>query len=240
MAKGWENDCHLDQQRRVRKLARTKEVEDELEKELISEVADGNEVQSAMKLYEDIVSDWEATPTGKDTIAKVRIPDEQAFLGQHHATLQKDPDPRCKFSKRAVVGPMTGGSAGLPSVEKYMAKDGTLATPTAGERERERERESERSGREKRESSAAAAAAVAAMTGAAAGEGRATSPATASGSGGTTSPGAPKQSEVLHSFFQSLLKDKGGGGGAGSPKLDRLDRTTSSSAGRREPPTSNK
>ncbi|KAJ1022792.1 hypothetical protein NDA18_005125 [Ustilago nuda] len=78
------------------------------------------------------------------------------------------------------------------------------------------------------------------MTGAAAGEGRATSPATASGSGGTTSPGAPKQSEVLHSFFQSLLKDKGGGGGAGSPKLDRLDRTTSNSAVRREPPTSNK
>ncbi|KAJ1022790.1 hypothetical protein NDA18_005124 [Ustilago nuda] len=143
MAKGWENDCHLDQQRRVRKLARTQEVEDELEKELNSEVADGNEVQSAMKLYEDIVSDWEATPNGKDTIAKVRIPDEQAFLGQHYATLQKDPDPRCKFSKRAVVGPMTGGSAGLPSVEKYMAKDGTLGTPTR-ERERgEREREGE-------------------------------------------------------------------------------------------------
>ena len=249
MARGWDNDCEVERIRRARGLARTKQVEDQLEKELQAERrsdaaldgAGGDEVQSAMKLYEDIVADWEAGPVGKDTSNKVRIPDEQTFLGQHHATLQKDPDPRSKFSKRGVVGPMTGSSAGLPSVEKYMSKeaksDGT-GSSLPGETEPTRTRldtTSATTTTSKRDAtSAAAAAAVAAMTG---GGDRSSRPSSPAVSPGTTSPGAPKQSEVLHSFFQSLLKDKGSG--VGSPKVDRLNRT-SSSAARREPPPSSK
>lgn len=245
MARGWENDCEIERLRRARGLSKTKEVEDQLEKELQAErrgdasldVASADEVQSAMKLYEDVVSDWEAGPVGKDTTNKVRIPDEQAFLSQHHATLQKDPDPRAKFSKRGVVGPMTGSSAGLPSVEKYMSREIKAAdgatSPNPNTAETTRTRLETSSSKHQREStSAAAAAAVAAMTGGSGGDrnSRPTSPAV---SPGATSPGAPKQSEVLHSFFQSLLKDKGSG--VGSPKVDRLNRT-SSSAARREPP----
>ncbi|GAK65623.1 DLIC-domain-containing protein [Moesziomyces antarcticus] len=214
LGKGWESDCEIERQRRARGLARTKEVEDQLEKELQLERRDGEEVQSAMKLYEDIVSDWQAGPAGKDTVNKVRIPDEQAFLGGHHATLQKDPDPRAKLSKRGVVGPMTGASAALPSVEKYMARESKEPTEAKPRIEPVR-RES---------TSAAAAAAVAAMTG------ERSRPASPAMSPGAASPGAPKQSEVLHSFFQSLLKDKGSG--VGSPKPDRLNRASS----RRDPP----
>ncbi|CDR87260.1 related to dynein light-intermediate chain [Sporisorium scitamineum] len=235
MARGWENDCEIETLRRARGLAKTKQVEDQLEKEVQADrrgEEGGDEVQSAMKLYEDIVSDWEAAPVGKDAANKVRIPDEQAFLGQHHATLQKEPDLRSTFSKRGVVGPMTGSSAGLPSVEKYMSRETKPdTTPSLGQSEasstpavRPRLETSRRESM-----SAAAAAAVAAMTG---GErsSRPTSPAVASGA---TSPGAPKQSEVLHSFFQSLLKDKGSS--VGSPKVDRLNRGASTGTPRREP-----
>lgn len=220
MAKGWENDCEIERLRRTRKLARSREVEEELEKEMRMERGEGEEVQSAMKLYEDIVSDWEAVVSGKDGGSKVRVPDEQAFLGAHHATLQKDPDAKSRFSKRAVVGPMTGSSAGLPSVEKLMEREARSDGTAAGQVEAPRSRPDV----SRREStSAAAAAAVAAMTGGAGGQGasRPTSPAVGSGA---TSPGAPKQSEVLHSFFQSLLKDKAGGG-VGSPKVDRKRET---------------
>ncbi|SPO27657.1 related to dynein light-intermediate chain [Ustilago trichophora] len=248
MARGWENDCEIEKLRRSRGLAKTKEVEDQLEKELQADRrgdaaldgSGGDEVPSAVKLYEDIVSDWEAGPIGKDAVNKVRIPDEQAFLSQHHATLQKDPDPRSKFSKRGVVGPMTGSSAGLPSVEKYMSREAkadgaTSPSPSQTEAARARPDTSSSSSSSKRDTtSAAAAAAVAAMTGGGDRNSRPSSPAV---SPGTTSPGAPKQSEVLHSFFQSLLKDKGSG--VGSPKVDRLNRS-GSSATRREPPSSSK
>ncbi|SPO32563.1 related to dynein light-intermediate chain [Ustilago trichophora] len=247
MVRGWENDCEIEKLRRSRGLAKTKEVEDQLEKELQADRrgdaaldgSSGDEVQSAMKLYEDIVSDWEAGPVGKDAGNKVRIPDEQAFLNQHHATLQKDPDPRSKFSKRGVVGPMTGSSAGLPSVEKYMSREAkadgaTSPSPSQAEAARIRPETSTSTSSSKRDNtSAAAAAAVAAMTG---GDNRNSRPSSPAVSPGTTSPGAPKQSEVLHSFFQSLLKDKGT---VGSPKVDRLNRS-GSSATRREPPSSSK
>ncbi|CBQ73860.1 related to dynein light-intermediate chain [Sporisorium reilianum SRZ2] len=243
MARGWENDCEVEALRRTRRLARAKQVEDALEKELQAErkgdEGGGDEVQSALKLYEDIVSDWEAAPVGKDVANKVRIPDEQAFLAQHHATLQRDPDPRSKFSKRGVVGPMTGSSAGLPSVEKYMSREaraeGSITSPTLGQAEATgAARPATTSRRES--TSAAAAAAVAAMTGAeratSISSSRPTSPAVMSGA---TSPGAPKQSEVLHSFFQSLLKDKGSS--VGSPKVDRSSRGAGASTGtpRRDP-----
>ncbi|EST09482.1 Dynein family light intermediate chain [Kalmanozyma brasiliensis GHG001] len=249
MTRGWDTDCEIERLRRSRNLPKTKEVEDQLEKEVqanqrgdvSSEANGGDEVQSAMKLYEDIVADWEAAPAGKDTANKVRIPDEQTFLGQHHATLQKEPDPKSKFSKRGVVGPMTGSSAGLPSVEKYMSRDGksdTASAAASGQTEpatpATRPRlESSNSSSKRESTSAAAAAAVAAMTSSSDRSSRPTSPAVNSG---TTSPGAPKQSEVLHSFFQSLLqKDKG----VGSPKVDRL-RTTSTATPRKDPPSSTK
>ncbi|TKY84532.1 hypothetical protein EX895_006434 [Sporisorium graminicola] len=257
MARGWENDCEIETLRRTRGLARTKQVEDQLEKEMQAdrrgEEGGSDEVQSAMKLYEDIVSDWEAAPVGKDLANKVRIPDEQAFLGQHHATLQKDPDPRSKFSKRGVVGPMTGSSAGLPSVEKYMSREarvdgGGITSPTLPEtassttaaRPRLDTANSSSSASRRESTSAAAAAAVAAMTGGdrSSSGSRPTSPAVNSGA---TSPGAPKQSEVLHSFFQSLLKDKGSS--VGSPKVDRLNRGgagSSSTATPRRDPTANR
>lgn len=206
MASGWEHDVQVDLTRRKRGLEKSKAVEEQIERELLSDAS--AEIQSAMKLYEDIVADYEAPAPTKDALAKVRIPDEQSFLAQHHALLAKDPDPRSKFSKRGVVGPMTSSSPALTS-EKPKAEA----------------RDAEGASRGK-ERSAAAAAAVAAMTAGAAGE-RATSPGSATGA---VSPGgAPKQSEVLHSFFQSLLKDKGGSGG--TPKLDRLKRGGESAAG---------
>ncbi|SNX85946.1 related to dynein light-intermediate chain [Melanopsichium pennsylvanicum] len=238
MAKAWDNDCEIDKLRRTRNLPKTKQVEDRLEKELQADRRsdasnDGSggadEVQSAMNLYEDIVSDWEAAPVGKDTTSRVRIPDEQAFLGQHHAALQKDPDPRSKFSKRGVVGPMTGSSAGLPSVEKYMSRQVNADDVTPSKPERPRLEASTSSSSKRETNSAAAAAAVAAMTG---GDNIKSSRPTSPAVSGTTSPGAPKQSEVLHSFFQSLLKDKGSG--VGSPKADRLNRSNSSHT-RRDP-----
>lgn len=248
IAKGWDKDCEVEKLRRIRRLEKTKQVEDGLEKELQAErkgdapldvAGGGDEVQSAMKLYEDIVSDWEAAPVGKDAANKVRIPDEQTFLGQHHASLQKDPDSTSRFSKRGVVGPMTGSSAGLPSVEKLMSREakvdaaGLAQTEAAPSTLRPRLETSLSSSTSRREStSAAAAAAVAAMTGGSADRSsRPTSPAVNSG---TTSPGAPKQSEVLHSFFQSLLKDKASG--VGPPKVDRLNRTSSTATSRRELP----
>ena len=246
MARGWDNDCEVEKLRRQRGLPKTKQVEDQLETEVQAArrgdgaTAAGDEVQSAMKLYEDIVSDWEAAPAGKDSANRVRIPDEQAFLGQHHATLQKDPDPRSKFSKRGVVGPMTGSSAALPSVDKYMSREAKAdnpASPSLGQAETapSRPRLDTTSISKRDSTSAAAAAAVAAMTGGGGGVGggasatsRPTSPAVRDG---TTSPGAPKQSEVLHSFFQSLLKDKGGS--SGTPKVDRSSRSVATP--RREP-----
>lgn len=250
ITRGWEADCAIEALRRTRKLAKTKQVEDELEKEVqASRRADdaGDEVQSAITLYEDIVSDWEAVAVGKDAGGKVRIPDEQAFLAQHHATLQKDPDPRSKFGKRGVVGPMTGSSGGLPSVEKYMAREGRadagVTSPKMGQAEAgttaARPRlETATSGSRRESTSAAAAAAVAAMTGAdrTSSSSRPTSPAV--NSSGATSPGAPKQSEVLHSFFQSLLKDKGSS--VGSPKVDRLNRGASSTGTPRRDPGANR
>ncbi|PWY98216.1 DLIC-domain-containing protein [Testicularia cyperi] len=264
LGRGWELDCELDALRRSRKLPRTKEVEDQLEKEVLSDRrssgtgAGGEDVQSAIKLYEDIVSDWEAGPTSKDSANKVKIPDEQAFLGLHHATLQKDPDPRSKFSKSGVVGPMSASSRGLPSVEKFMSRaDGSGSTTGVGidsvssggggvgeEASASTWTPSSRSGaaasrgdstpanNSKREytSSSASAAAAAAAAAIAAGD-RNSRPSSPAISPGATSPsgGAPKQSEVLHSFFQSLLKDKGSSVGSPKHHTERLARSTASS-----------
>lgn len=104
---------------------------------------------------------------------KVKPPDAQHFLSLHHSTLQKDEDPRTKFSRTSssssttasnarssnVVGPMGSSALSLPSVEKVVndgSKDGYVSAgrDERSERPREkgekdRERHRDRDGRER-------------------------------------------------------------------------------------------
>lgn len=263
MGRGWEYDCEYERLRRQRGIRKgDKEAEDQLDRELERDADD--KVPSAVKLYDDIVADWEAGPPAHKQQNRVKQPDEQAFLAQHYSNLQKDPDPRSKFGRqsaqlagnasaaaseqgaagadrfRGVVGPMGGSSYGLPSVDKLMAerssgqdeeRDRSAATTGAGadasagasagsaasrttRTAPTSRRDSAREGAERATPAAAAPSAITTSVGRERGaaspnldgvrnSSRPTSPAIGSSSPGASSPGAPKQSEVLHSFFQS-------------------------------------
>ncbi|PWN49968.1 DLIC-domain-containing protein [Violaceomyces palustris] len=311
MAKGWENDCELERLRQSRGLPKNKETEDLLEKEIEIDSDENGGVRSAVKLYEDIVADWKAAPPMNPNASRVKQPDEQGFLGQHYAALQKDPDPRSKFSRqsqssstsssqangsgergygKSVVGPMGSSSLSLPSVERAISdKDvGTLVgdASIASGRSRSSRKDSRdargslggntgsnplSNGRNNSSSTASSSMAPGLSNSSSAGGGtsltspklalstnenhfgaagkfssslggssRPSSPAVGGGggsvngsnNGGTSPSGAPKQSEVLHSFFQSLLKDKTSS--TGSPRISRsvnTNSTTSSNSG---------
>lgn len=166
--------------------------------------------------------------------SRIKEPDEQAFLLQHYTTMQREPEAKAKLSRqssssaaaglsretgRSVVGPVGSSSLSLPGVEQALLErqqidegksvkvpsssrkegHGTRDRERERERERERDRDSGRATPQQRNSASAAALQSPPMTSSdKSGGSRPTSP-----SGGT-----PKQSEVLHSFFQSLLKEK--------------------------------
>lgn len=58
LGRGWEFDCEVERVRRAKRLPRARAAEEEAEKEVEKE----DEVVSAVRLFEDIVSDWEAGP----------------------------------------------------------------------------------------------------------------------------------------------------------------------------------
>ncbi|EPQ30041.1 uncharacterized protein PFL1_02158 [Pseudozyma flocculosa PF-1] len=292
MARGWEYDCEFERLRRARRLPKgDKDAEDQLDKEIERDAED--RVRSAVKLYEDIVADYEAGPPPHILASRVKQPDEQDFLGQHYATLQKDPDPRFKFAKQNAqlaaatsaadgargngaeatspaaeqdgpgmhmgVGPMAGSGLSLPGIDRLLSEraasmeDGFSSSSTGANassssassrpaRVAGPSRRDTASGRDGISSSSASArkdaasllagistggggsaADIGSPTGGGAGLGgrssssRPTSPALAGGSaspslGDINDPNNPKQSEVLHTFFQSLLKEKGPSG----------------------------
>ncbi|KAN0060831.1 hypothetical protein ACQY0O_007490 [Thecaphora frezii] len=298
MGRGWEYDCEFERLRRERKLPKgNKEIEDQLDKEIERDAED--RVRSAVKLYEDIIADYEAGPPPHILGSKVRQPDEQEFLGQHHAALQKDPDPRSKFAKQNAqiggdgavagasgsggeplspgteavdvglahkgVGPMAGSALSLPGIDRLLSEraasmdegfsSSSSVAGAAGSAASSRpvrvpgpSRRDTTSARDGHGSSGAgtrkdAASLLAGITtsgrgvgdlsssadlvsptsgvggavGRTTGSSRPTSPAMGTGStspslGDINDPNNPKQSEVLHTFFQSLLKEKGPSG----------------------------
>lgn len=155
---------------------------------------------------------------------------------QHYANLQREPDPRNKLvrqtssgnlsetsspasNKTGVVGPMGSGSLSLPGVERAMQD-------RLGDEGRTSKASRRADGRDylRGEAGRLTPTQTPAHSATERGSSRPTSPLSAvpnsPGPGGSGGPQTPKQSEVLHSFFQSLLKDKappgGSSGGAGS------------------------
>ncbi|PWN42077.1 DLIC-domain-containing protein [Ceraceosorus guamensis] len=230
-SKGWEWDMLVEQVRRESRLEKGSKNLLELARQKETgqlAAAEDAGVPSAVRLYEDIISDWTA-PAPSNNTTRFKQPDEQAFLAQHYANMSSDPNSRSKLSRlggamgasangdaessgRTVVGPMGSSSLSLPSVEKALlakigdADDGPLSTsarPAArmGRRESHREREGTPGLRPERLASPPLDS----------GRAGPLSPGLTSPEG-PTSPGTPKQSEVLHTFFQSLLnKEKPAG-----------------------------
>ncbi len=187
---------------------------------------DSSIVRSAVELFDDIIGDFRPRDPPRSTASKVVQPDMQAFLAPHYVILQKEGDSKPSGSKggigtgaaaaesssrrataRGAVGPMSAGSQQLPATAQAPAAEESVSTRPrksgVERRERERERPAERE---------ALAPPTSTRTSA-----RPSSPS------GSSSTGAPKQSEVLQSFFQSLLKD--------SPGTSRTQRKPSGSGG---------
>lgn len=100
---GWDFDVLVESRRRARALPKTPAVMDELERALREEEPDEAERGgSAVRLWEDVVGEWEGARPRDNNAGKVQPPDAQAFLANHYATLQKDApplDPRAKFAR---------------------------------------------------------------------------------------------------------------------------------------------
>ncbi|PWN96954.1 DLIC-domain-containing protein [Tilletiopsis washingtonensis] len=212
---GWECDVLTERVRRERGLAKgAPELEDEARQQDRGQAAAAADagVLSAVRLYEDLVAGWKAAPAPNPNSSRVKEPDEQAFLAQHFATLQKDPDTQSRLARLtsggggggggtpSVVGPMRSVSLSLPGVERAMQdrdtpdSEATVKPPRTSRRDSTRDSVSSKP----------------------------TSPLLGS-SPGASSPGGVKQSEVLHSFFQSLLnKEKTP---SSSPSISRSARS---------------
>lgn len=266
-ANGWEWDVEVERIRRERGLEKGSQEAEHVAEGLVAKASLDPEAVSAIRLFEDIIEDWNAgAPVSRElhfdsllstflftqalpsNHANVKDPDSQDFLLQQYNNIQKDPELRSRTSKvtatvaqdeesslsgASVVGPLGSGSLSLPGVDRVLQErllndDGrTSKTPLRRTEGRDNTRESGRltpsSGT--RQSNHAHSSA---------GNSRPTSPL---GSGtGATSPGGsqtPKQSEVLHSFFQSLLKDKGPGGNASANTANTAPPRSSRNAERR-------
>ena len=184
---------------------------------------------------------------------RVKEPDEQAFLLQHYNTLQREPELRGKASRpgpspqvpdsaplsgKSVVGPMGSSSLSLPSVERAMQErqlsdEGRVGKSSSSRKEgqgaREREREGGRSTPVHRSVNSSALQSPSLSSSEKGGNSRPTSPLGGNQGGAQT----PKQSEVLHSFFQSLLKEKGPGNatGPGRSSVSRGSATSERKSG---------
>lgn len=244
-ANGWEWDVKVEQVRRKKNLPQgSAEAEEAAEQEINRRDLPGlvgsdvGQISSAVKLYEDIIEDWNAIgganlSTGGHT--RVKEPDQQAFLAQYYATLQQESEVRTKSSgqnartgaskeesqRSGVVGPMGSSSLSLPSVEKIMQErrmsDENVrqsvqpsAKPTNPARQRgDAPSISTRQNINPDKSSPLLGSGERGIGS------RPTSPLGAGAGSGSASPTPQhRQSEVLSSFFQSLLnKDKPAAGG---------------------------
>ncbi|KDN47005.1 DLIC-domain-containing protein [Tilletiaria anomala UBC 951] len=204
--------------------------EETLRQELFGGLDGGSAARSAVQLFEDIVGDWHARAPPVAPGTKIAEPDMQAFLAQHYAALQKEPaeakggalggvasasdhaDGR-RGSKDAAGRPMAAVDAAEDvrrGVMGPIASNGLSILPKmdtaedAGDEVIQPVRLSKSRSSDKRERPRIDTDSLALP--ASRGGSRPTSPGMG---GGTASlPGVPKQSEVLQSFFQSLLKDK--------------------------------
>ncbi len=229
--RNWESDMLVELERRSRLQQGDTPPEDPSLKEAalrktVIGADDSSNVRSAVELFDDIVGDFRPRDPPRSTGSKIAQPDMQAFLAQHYAILQKDGDSKSSGSMggtgtgagatesssrsaiaRGAVGPMSVGSQQVPASAPASSAEESLSTRPrksgVERRERERERPAERE---------ALAPPTSTRTSA-----RPVSPS------GSSSAGAPKQSEVLQSFFQSLLKD--------SPSTSRTQRKPSGSGG---------
>jgi dynein light intermediate chain 1 len=189
--------------------------------------------------------------------SRVKEPDDQDFLLQHYNNLQREPESKSKSSRhgsnsplssavvgnKSVVGPVGSSSLSLPSVERAMqekqlldegkpVKSSALRKEGQSGRDRERDREREREGGGRstpvhRNMASVTSSALQSPSLSSSEKGGSSRPTSPLGSGQVGSQ-TPKQSEVLHSFFQSLLKEKGpgsAGGGAGRSSASRGNAT---------------
>ncbi|KAK0548636.1 hypothetical protein OC846_004395, partial [Tilletia horrida] len=174
---------------------RAQQVEEaEIEKEVELDIRpEDRGVGSAVRLYEDIVSDVEGNTPHHAPTSTVKPPDDQDFLQQWYATLAARRDDGQGSSSAAAAGgaSLTGG-VGSSSASAAMA---SLTSPGAGGRDSPRPMSPGISDY--------------LQNVAAGGRGGNTSSPMSGARGGT------RQSEVLHSFFQSLLDGSEAGGNAG-------------------------
>lgn len=246
-ANGWEWDVKVEQVRKSKSLpSGSAEAEEMAEQEINRRDLPGlvgseiGQISSAVKLYEDIIEDWNAIgganlSTGGHS--KVKEPDQQAFLAQSYATLQQDSDVRTKSSgqsaragmkkddstdpsiahRTGVVGPMVSSSLSLPTVEKILQElrmsddnvgqnvlsNSKPSNPTT----RQRGTDLHGTGISSRQIPHSDKSSPLLSPGERGGGIRPTSPLGAAGvTSGSASPTSQhRQSEVLSSFFQSLL-----------------------------------
>lgn len=270
-AQGWEWDAEIERRRRVRHL--TKDHLDEVERELQQEQGEVKGSGSACRLWEDVVGDWKARNNTSMNTGRIAPPDNQAFLAQHFATLQKETalssssavngasDPRAKFARatgassatatgkdnngdsahggaRSIVGPMQSSSMSGPAVERAIglaqredsSPDGGLGISSASSSEQQSSKDAKAARRRDSREHQLASSQRRTSTGLSRPQSPLVPPGAINAFGaGVTSPSSPgtpsaaattKQSEVLQSFFQDLLRGKSStgpsGGGTGS------------------------
>ncbi|KAL9940758.1 hypothetical protein V8E36_000246 [Tilletia maclaganii] len=165
--------------------------EAEIEKEVELDIRpEDRGVGSAVRLYEDIVSDVEGNLSHNAPTPTVKSPDDQEFLQQWYATLATKKDEGAGAS--GVASALTGG-AGASGSTASSAAVAALASSGLGGRD------------SPRPMSPGISEYLQNATGVRAG---------ATGSPMAGSRSNTRQSEVLHSFFQSLLEGTDSGGGA--------------------------
>ncbi|UZJ54811.1 hypothetical protein CBS101457_004131 [Exobasidium rhododendri] len=254
MANGWEWDVQVEKVRRRQGLPKgSEEAENiaaqQVDRHLLPGLINGGAggVDSALKLYEDIIEDWDASaPPLAINSRRVKQPDDQDFLLQHYSHQQKEPEARVKLTRhgssstevsgtlsattKSVVGPMGSSSLSLPSVERALQErqqdDESRTSKSSSRKEGPGARDREREQREKDASRSTPGFRNTLKTNTSALQSPSLNSSDKGGSSRPTSPSGnaqaglqtPKQSEVLHSFFQSLLKEKGTTSATGSTR----------------------
>ncbi|KAE8267926.1 hypothetical protein A4X09_0g4418 [Tilletia walkeri] len=193
--------------------------EAEIEKEVGLDIRpEDRGVGSAVRLYEDIVSDVEGNLSHHAPTPSVRSPDDQEFLQQWYATLatKKDEGQASSAATAALAAGGMGGGVGSAGQTGSSAAAAALASSGLGGRD------------SPRPMSPGISEYLQNATGARAG---------ATGSPMSGARSSTRQSEVLHSFFQSLLEGTESGGGARRGGLARGARAGTPGASSGAPQT---
>lgn len=242
---GWTWDCQVEERRRAAGTPREKigDVERQMREEEGDDAE--APATSACRLWDDLLGDINALRNDAAGLSsQVPPPDTQDFLAGHYAALQKDgsgADPRAKFSRtnssqqaqlgsgrpvglpdaagtRGVVGPMRSTSLTGPSVEKAIGqaqRDDATGSGASSDALNDSTGRPKVKRRESREPDAISSRRSQSphLSSSTSGSGSGVRDRAASPS--TPSPATTKQSEVLQSFFQDLLRGKSGAGGGG-------------------------